>query len=146
MAGPPVIIWEHDVKRLLHYGELVPRVEDALGKFSRRNSAELVQPVRAVLPLHKHNGYACMHSPSVLTYNKLTVCCCCRLLTLVHFHSFMGLMPSYMESDGVLCTKFVCFYKREDGSTLPAVQSTVVLLDPEYGNVKAVSKTRACHH
>lgn len=63
-------------------------------------------------------------------------------MTLVPIHSFMGLMPSYMENDGVLCTKFVCFYKREAGSTLPAVQSTVVLLDPEYGNVKAVSKTK----
>lgn len=48
-----------------------------------------------------------------------------------------------MENDGVLCTKFVCFYKRKDGSTLPSTQATVVLLDPEYGNVKAVSKTDA---
>lgn len=54
---------------------------------------------------------------------------------------FMGLMPTYMEKDGVLSTKFVCFYKREEGSTLPAVQATVVLLDPEFGNVKAVSPT-----
>lgn len=53
-------------------------------------------------------------------------------------------MPTYMENDGVLCTKLVCFYKREDGSTLPAVQATVVLLDPERGNVKAVSKADAC--
>lgn len=50
-------------------------------------------------------------------------------------------MPTYMEKDGVLSTKFVCFYKRVEGSTLPAVQATVVLLDPEYGNVKAVSST-----
>lgn len=69
----------------------------------------------------------------------LTVCYHCWL-TLLHFYSFLGLMPAYMEKDGVLCTKFVCFYKREAGSTLPATQATVVLLDPEYGNVKAVSK------
>lgn len=43
-----------------------------------------------------------------------------------------------MEKDGVLCTKLVCFYNREEGSTLPAAQSTVMLLDPEFGNVKAV--------
>lgn len=55
----------------------------------------------------------------------------------------MGLMPTYMENDGVLCTKFVCFYNRKDGSTLPSIQATIVLLDPEYGNVKAVSKTKA---
>ncbi|XP_047466012.1 ketimine reductase mu-crystallin [Mugil cephalus] len=106
-AGPPVIIWEHEVRRLLHYRELVPRLEEALGKFSRRDSAEVVQPVRTTVSLQKHHG-------------------------------FMGLMPTYMEKDGLLSTKFVCFYKREDGSTLPAVQTTVVLLDPEYGNVKAV--------
>ncbi|XP_070708596.1 ketimine reductase mu-crystallin [Pempheris klunzingeri] len=107
MAGPPVIIWEHEVESLLCYRQLIPRLEDALGKFSRRDSAEVIQPVRLTVPLQKHSG-------------------------------FMGLMPTYMENDGVLCTKFVCFYKREDGSTLPAVQATVVLLDPEYGNVKAV--------
>ncbi|XP_073346454.1 ketimine reductase mu-crystallin [Pagrus major] len=107
MAGPPVIIWEREVERLLHYGELVPRLEAALGKFSRRDSAEVIQPVRSTVPLQKHSG-------------------------------FMGLMPTYMENDGVLCTKFVCFYSRQEGSTLPGTQATVVLLDPEYGNVKAV--------
>ncbi|TDG98154.1 hypothetical protein EPR50_G00215900 [Perca flavescens] len=107
MAGPPVVIWEQEVEGLLHYRELVPRLEEALGKFSRRDSAEVIQPVRTTLTLQKHHG-------------------------------FLGLMPTYMENDGVLCTKFVCFYKREDGSSLPAVQATLVLLDPEYGNVKAV--------
>ncbi|XP_041818822.1 ketimine reductase mu-crystallin [Chelmon rostratus] len=107
MAGPPVVIREHEFESLLRYRELVPRLEAALGKFSSRDSAEVIQPVRSTVPLQKHNG-------------------------------FMGLMPTYMENDGVLCTKLVCFYKREDGSTLPAVQATVVLLDPERGNVKAV--------
>ncbi|XP_072228844.1 ketimine reductase mu-crystallin [Leuresthes tenuis] len=107
MAEPPVIIWEHEVGCLLQYRDLIPRLEDALGKFSKRDSAEVIQPVRTAVPLQKHNG-------------------------------FMGLMPTYMENDGVLTTKFVCFYKREHGSSLPAVQATVVLLDPEYGNVKAV--------
>ncbi|XP_078134929.1 ketimine reductase mu-crystallin [Sander vitreus] len=107
MAGPPVVIWEQEVEGLLHYKELVPRLEEALGKFSRRDSTEVIQPVRTTLTLQKHHG-------------------------------FLGLMPTYMENDGVLCTKFVCFYKREDGSSLPAVQATLVLLDPEYGNVKAV--------
>ena len=53
-------------------------------------------------------------------------------------------MPAYMENDGVLSTKLVCHYKREDGSNLPSTQAAVVLLDPEYGNVKAVSETCAC--
>ncbi|KAM6898219.1 ketimine reductase mu-crystallin isoform 1-T3 [Lycodopsis pacificus] len=107
MAGPPVVIWKQEVQRLLRYTELVPRLEDALGKFSRRDSAEVIQPVRCTLPLQKHHG-------------------------------FLGSMPTYMENDGVLCTKLVCFYQREAGSTLPATQATVMLLDPEYGNVKAV--------
>ncbi|XP_028285941.1 ketimine reductase mu-crystallin [Parambassis ranga] len=107
MAGPPVIIWESEVERLLRYRELIPRLEEALGKFSRRDNAEVIQPVRTTVPLQRHNG-------------------------------FLGLMPTYMENDGVLSTKFVCFYKREEGSALPATQATVMLLDPEHGNVKAV--------
>uniref|UniRef100_A0A3Q1IIZ8 Ketimine reductase mu-crystallin n=1 Tax=Anabas testudineus TaxID=64144 RepID=A0A3Q1IIZ8_ANATE len=107
MAGPPVIIWEHEVERLLRYKELIPRLEEALGKFSRRDSAELIQPARTTVALQKHSG-------------------------------FMGLMPTYMENDGVLCAKIVCFYKRRDGSTLPSTQATVVLLDPECGNVMAL--------
>lgn len=56
-------------------------------------------------------------------------------------------MPTYMENKGVLCTKLVCFYNRAAGSTLPAVQAAVMLLDPEYGNVKAVSvKTTSQTH
>ncbi|XP_041670857.1 ketimine reductase mu-crystallin [Cheilinus undulatus] len=107
MASPPVVIWEHEVARLLQYTDLIPRLEEALGKFSRRDSAEVIQPVRTTVPLQKHSG-------------------------------FLGLMPAYMENDGVLCTKLVCFYKRGDKSNLPSAKATVVLLDPEYGNVKAV--------
>uniref|UniRef100_A0A665WBR4 Ketimine reductase mu-crystallin n=1 Tax=Echeneis naucrates TaxID=173247 RepID=A0A665WBR4_ECHNA len=104
MAGSPVIISEQEVAGLLQYGDLIPRLQEALGKFSRR---EVDQPVRTTVPLQKHNG-------------------------------FLGLMPTYIETEGLLCTKLVCFYQREAGSTLPSTQATVVLLDPEYGNVKAV--------
>ncbi|KAG8009056.1 Ketimine reductase mu-crystallin [Nibea albiflora] len=107
MAGPPVIIWKDEVERLLRYRDLVPRLEEALGKFSSRDSAEVIQPVRSTVPLQRHRG-------------------------------FLGMMPTYMENDGVLSTKLVCFYDRKEGSSLPATQATVVLLDPEYGNVKAV--------
>uniref|UniRef100_A0A3B3ZJY6 Ketimine reductase mu-crystallin n=1 Tax=Periophthalmus magnuspinnatus TaxID=409849 RepID=A0A3B3ZJY6_9GOBI len=86
---------------------LIPRLETALGKFSKRNSAEVIQPVRTTVPLQKHSG-------------------------------FLGVMPCYMENDGILCTKLVSFYKRPAGSTLPSTQATVMLLDPEYGNVKVM--------
>lgn len=56
MAGPPVVLWKNEVTRLLHYRELVPRLEEALGKFSKRDSAEVLQPLRSSLALHKHNG------------------------------------------------------------------------------------------
>uniref|UniRef100_A0A3Q0QZ24 Ketimine reductase mu-crystallin n=1 Tax=Amphilophus citrinellus TaxID=61819 RepID=A0A3Q0QZ24_AMPCI len=104
-------VTEEDARGLLHYRELIPRLEEALGKFSSRESAEVIQPVRS------------------------TVYC---WLKLVHFSRFLGLMPTYMENDGVLSTKLVCFYNRGAGSTLPSVSATVVLLDPESGNVKAV--------
>lgn len=107
MAEPPVIIWEHEVRRLLNYTELIPRLEAALGKFSTRDQEEVIQPVRTTVPLQKHGG-------------------------------FLGLMPCYMEREGVLCTKLVCFYNRPTGSNLPSTQAMVMLLDPEYGNVKAV--------
>lgn len=56
MAEPPLVIWQHEAKRLLRYRELLPRLEDALGKFSGRDAAEVVQPVRSSVPLRKHNG------------------------------------------------------------------------------------------
>ncbi|CAG04436.1 unnamed protein product, partial [Tetraodon nigroviridis] len=53
-------------------------------------------------------------------------------------HGFMLSMPAYMENRGVLSTKLVCFYRREEGSPLPSTQATLLLLDPRVGNVKAV--------
>ncbi|XP_034050174.1 ketimine reductase mu-crystallin-like [Thalassophryne amazonica] len=109
MAEGPVVIRRADVQRLLLYSELIPALEEALGKFSKRDSAAVIQPVRTTVPLQKHHG-------------------------------FFGVMPAYMEQDGILCTKMVvCFYKREPGSDLPSTQSTVLLLDPQVGDVKAVS-------
>lgn len=48
-------------------------------------------------------------------------------------------MPAYMENTGILSTKLACLYKRNEGSTLPSTQATMLLLDPECGNMKAVS-------
>uniref|UniRef100_A0A8C7W6T9 Ketimine reductase mu-crystallin n=1 Tax=Oncorhynchus mykiss TaxID=8022 RepID=A0A8C7W6T9_ONCMY len=107
MAQPPVLIRQDEVEGLLHYKDLIPRLEVALGKFSKLDSAEVIQPVRTTVPLQKYNG-------------------------------FLGLMPAYLVHEDILCTKLVCFYKRESGSTLPSTQATVLLFDPEYGNVKAL--------
>lgn len=57
MAGPPAVIWESEVRSLLNYAELILRLEAALGKFSKRDSAEVIQPVRSSVPLQKHSGF-----------------------------------------------------------------------------------------
>ncbi|XP_072523845.1 ketimine reductase mu-crystallin [Salminus brasiliensis] len=107
MSRQPVFLSDDVVARLLRYEDLIPRLEEALRKFSLRHGSEVLQPVRSVMPLQNHNG-------------------------------FLGLMPSYMPYEGILCTKMLTFYRRETGSSLPSTQASVLLFDPEYGNVTAV--------
>lgn len=107
MADPPVFLSDEVVARFLSYDELIPRLEDVLGKFSQGNSSEVVQPVRSVIPIHNHSG-------------------------------FLGLMPAYIAHEDTLCTKMVAFYRRDGKLNLPSTQATVLLFNPEYGNVKAV--------
>lgn len=57
MAEQPVFLNNDAVKRFLSYDELIPRLEEVLGKFSRGDSSEMVQPVRSVIPIGNHNGY-----------------------------------------------------------------------------------------
>ncbi|KPP66705.1 ketimine reductase mu-crystallin-like [Scleropages formosus] len=107
----PVLLARDQVHRLLRHGDLVSRLEAALGKFSRRGSEEereeVVQPLRTTVPLRKYRGY-------------------------------LGLMPAYMVEEDILCAKMVSFYEREEGCDLPAHEATVLLLDPQRGNVTAV--------
>lgn len=56
MSEPPVVLWGPEVEQLLQVSELVPRLEQALGKFSSRDRAEVIQPVRSTVPLQKHGG------------------------------------------------------------------------------------------
>uniref|UniRef100_A0AAY4BJ92 Ketimine reductase mu-crystallin n=1 Tax=Denticeps clupeoides TaxID=299321 RepID=A0AAY4BJ92_9TELE len=51
---------------------------------------------------------------------------------------FLGLMPAYLAHEDILCTKMVAFYQREQGSSLPTTQATVLLFDPVSGVVSAV--------
>lgn len=57
MAGLPVLIGKEDIARLLHFKDLLPRLEAALAQFSKHDISEVIQPVRTVVPLTKHNGY-----------------------------------------------------------------------------------------
>ncbi|NP_001074156.1 ketimine reductase mu-crystallin [Danio rerio] len=107
MSDSLVLLNKCEVERLLSYDELIPRLESAMGKFSKRDSSEIIQPVRSVVPIQPYNG-------------------------------FLGVMPSYMAADGILCTKMVTFYQRAEGSSLPSTQATVLLFHPERGHITAI--------
>ncbi|XP_023687034.2 ketimine reductase mu-crystallin isoform X2 [Paramormyrops kingsleyae] len=60
------------------------------------------------------------------------------ILPLERYNGFLGVMPAYMVQENILATKMVSFYQRDEGSDFPAHQATVLLLDPQRGNVTAV--------
>ncbi|XP_048870913.1 ketimine reductase mu-crystallin [Brienomyrus brachyistius] len=60
------------------------------------------------------------------------------ILPLERYNGFLGVMPAYMIQENILATKMVSFYQRDEGSDFPAHQATVLLLDPQRGNVTAV--------
>ncbi|KAG1936028.1 ketimine reductase mu-crystallin [Pimephales promelas] len=107
MAESPVLLNKHEVEHCLSYDDLIPRLESIMGTFSKRDSSEIIQPVRSVVPIQQHNG-------------------------------FLGVMPSYLAAEGILCTKMVTFYQRAQGSSLPSTQATLLLFDPEHGHVTAI--------
>ncbi|XP_065109715.1 ketimine reductase mu-crystallin [Paramisgurnus dabryanus] len=112
MTESPVLLGRDELERLITFEDLIPKLESAMGKFSKRDSSEIIQPVRSVVPIQKHNG-------------------------------FLGLMPAYMAAEGILCTKMVAFYKREEGCSFPSTQATVLLFDPEQGHVTAIMNGEA---
>lgn len=57
MTDSPVLLNKHEVERCLSYEDLIPRLESVMGKFSKRDSSEIIQPVRSVVPIQQHNGY-----------------------------------------------------------------------------------------
>ncbi|XP_073683829.1 ketimine reductase mu-crystallin [Garra rufa] len=57
MSESPVLLNKHEVERLLCYDDLIPRLESVMGKFSKRDSSEIIQPVRSVVPIQQHNGF-----------------------------------------------------------------------------------------
>lgn len=73
MAEPPVLIRQDEVEGLLHYKDLIPRLEVALGKFSKLDSAEVIQPVRTTVPLQKYNGYVYSFPYLSLVGNLVTI-------------------------------------------------------------------------
>nr|ADO27817.1 mu-crystallin-like protein [Ictalurus furcatus] len=104
MTEQPVFLNNDVVAPLLSYDDLIPRLEEVLGKFSRSDSSDVVQPVRSVIPIQNHSG-------------------------------FLGMMPAYIAHEDTLCMKMVAFYRREESLNLPSTQATVLLFNPEYGNV-----------
>ncbi|XP_016424941.1 ketimine reductase mu-crystallin-like [Sinocyclocheilus rhinocerous] len=107
MSESAVSLNKHEVERLLTYDDLIPRLESVMGKFSKRGSSEIIQPVRSVVLIQQHSG-------------------------------FLGVMPAYLPAEGILCTKMVTFYQREEGSSVPSTRATVLLFHPEHGHVTAI--------
>ncbi|XP_043110272.1 ketimine reductase mu-crystallin [Puntigrus tetrazona] len=57
MSESPVLLSKREVERVLGYDDLIPRLESVMGKFSKRSSSEIIQPVRSVVPIQQHNGF-----------------------------------------------------------------------------------------
>ncbi|KAI5627362.1 ketimine reductase mu-crystallin [Silurus asotus] len=70
MAAEPVFLRDDVVAGFLSYDELIPRLEEVLGKFSRSVNTGVVQPVRSVIPLHQHNGFMGL-MPAYIAYEDL---------------------------------------------------------------------------
>ena len=57
MSKLPVLICGEEVMRLLqNNSDLIPKLESAMGMFSKRNSTEVIQPLRTTVPLQRYNG------------------------------------------------------------------------------------------
>ncbi|XP_051789624.1 ketimine reductase mu-crystallin isoform X2 [Erpetoichthys calabaricus] len=54
MAVSPVILGPSEVSALLRSEDLIPRLEEALVRFS---AGSITQPLRTIIPLEKHNGF-----------------------------------------------------------------------------------------
>lgn len=78
MAEQPVFLSDDVVARFLSYDELIPRLEEVLGQFSRGDSSEVVQPVRSVMPIHNHHGYEDDPLTSDLTSNRFLTLMFCK--------------------------------------------------------------------
>jgi len=115
------------VKELLDPKKLVDVIEDALIKFSKRQGVQ--QPVRSVVSVPKHNGYA--------KYQCLSV----PLFLSLFIHSFFGVMPAYVEVGNCLGAKLVSFYSGNVDKNIPSHHAVIVLLEPSTGVPLVVSNS-----
>ncbi|KAF4085296.1 hypothetical protein AMELA_G00115610 [Ameiurus melas] len=72
MAEQTVFLSDDVVARFLRYDDLIPRLEEVMGKFSQSDSSDVVQPVRSAIPIHNHNGFLGM-MPAYIAYDD-TLC------------------------------------------------------------------------
>ena len=56
MANSMLRVSDEDIDKLLGYDILIDGIEDALRKFSSRPESGVVQPVRSIVMLQKHNA------------------------------------------------------------------------------------------
>ncbi|XP_042560706.1 ketimine reductase mu-crystallin isoform X2 [Clupea harengus] len=99
MAGLPVLIGKEDIARLLHFKDLLPRLEAALAQFSKHDISEVIQPVRTVVPLTKHNGFLGL-MPAYMVHDDIL----CTKMVAFYRREQGSTLPSTQVMDGEVIT------------------------------------------
>src|SRR4051794_16880278 len=65
-----------------------------------------------------------------------------RTVLDAHGHGFYGVMPAYIEHPAALGTKLVSVYRGNEARGLPSHLATIILHDPETGELQAIMDGR----
>lgn len=130
MTDSPVLLNKHEVERCLSYEDLIPRLESVMGKFSKRDSSEIIQPVRSVVPIQQHNGYEWIH---VSKY-------CYRLLT--YFYRSKHFCQVFRR-DACISGRWG-YFMHKDGDFLPTSRGLQFTINSSH-SVTVRSRAWACH-
>jgi ornithine cyclodeaminase/alanine dehydrogenase-like protein (mu-crystallin family) len=108
----PPLVESEAVKQVLHYGDLIESMAEALKRFSERS---VVQPVRSVVPVDEHQGFMCV----MPAYR------CVGLRLLWHFSWCMAHATCFCTSGTALGVKIVLFYPQN--KEIPSHMATILL-------------------
>lgn len=130
MTDSPVLLNKHEVERCLSYEDLIPRLESVMGKFSKRDSSEIIQPVRSVVPIQQHNGYEWIH---VSKY-------CYRLLTYLYKSKHFC---QVFRRDACISGRWG-YFMHKDGDFLPTSRGLQFTINSSH-SVTVRSRAWECH-
>jgi alanine dehydrogenase len=105
----PVLLSEKDVRAVLSMDDLIDTMASALVQFS---TGKVRQPLRTVVAVEPKPAGA--------------------------GGGFYGIMPAFMPQPAALGTKLVTIYESNAARALPTHLATIVLLDPETGELLAI--------